>query len=182
MSPRTHRLLRPLLVACLLVACDAPPPPGDEQAKVIAPTATAPAADPPVADSPVAFDACLAACDDKKLSADDRATCRLSCNQAEAVERRAIGAAPAGDSPHKPIVDAFRACNQPCQAAVDPAARDACAARCAAEAGALPQPCQGACLTALSASDTACAAKGPDDAATCRLNSAADAHVCLGKC
>ncbi len=188
-----------LSAALLGLACDTPPPPAGGEAKAGESAAAGDAAAASVgagagaaAAKGPSYDECLAACNDPKNSPDDKATCRLNCGQSDAIDRRAVGAAPAGDPPQKPIVDAFRTCTSGCVG-------DACS-RCADETSAAEatvnalkvgksggdpaamKACAKTCLEALGTCDQGCAGKGADDAATCGLNCGGEASVCLGKC
>ena len=193
LSPSIARLAA--LAGLLLLACDSPPPSAEGaegKAGEAAADAKAAAGAIEAAVKEPGYDACLAACSDPKLSPDDKATCRLNCGQRDAIDRRAVGAAPAGEARTKGIVDAFRACVGSCvgegcqRCAAETSAAEATLSTLAAgkSAGdpAARSACAKTCLEALGSCDQGCAGAKADDAATCRLNCGSEANVCLGRC
>ncbi|MEZ4380635.1 MAG: hypothetical protein R3A79_04780 [Nannocystaceae bacterium] len=195
--------LRPLLCAGLilglgtLIACDTPPAKKDDAAaKADGKEASKDGAAEATKDEGVPFDACLASCNDPKLSADDKATCRLNCKADDAVDRRKVGAAADGSPSAKDVLKSFDGCAGKCAGDDAAACSDACVAEVSgaettvttlktkddADAGAI-KACAKGCLTAMVKCDGDCAGKGSaDDQATCHLNCQEPAAVCLEGC
>lgn len=203
MPNRLHTLLCAVLMGGLIggLGCDAPPAP-DAPPKPAEATkdGEAPAKDSTAKDEAVPYDQCLASCNESKLSADDRATCRLTCKADDAIDRRKVGAVESEVTP-KPILRELRACVGPCaeDSAADAAALASCQEACVSKVSAAPathevmtgsgakgdatalSACAKPCLSSLVTCDGACAGKA-DDSATCRLNCGEQASVCLGSC
>lgn len=199
--------LRTLLCAGLflglgtLVACDTPVKKEDPGAKADGKEAGKDGKDGAATpdakkDEGVPFDECLASCNDPKLSADDKATCRLNCKADDAVDRRKVGAADNGRPSAKDVVKTFKGCASKCTGDDAAACNDACVGEVSgadstvtslktkddADAGAI-KDCAKGCLSAMVKCDGDCAGKGSDDdQATCRLNCEEPAAVCLEAC
>jgi len=210
MSNRLHALLCAVLMGGLLgglgsFGCDAPPAPDappkpavaakDGEAKDANANANA-----KEKDKGVPYDQCLASCNEGKLSADDRATCRLNCKADDTVDRRKVGAVDSEVTP-KPVLDEFRACVGPCakDSAADAAALASCQEGCVSKVSAAPathqvmtgsgakgdatalSACAKTCLSSILTCEGGCGGN-TDDSATCRLNCSEQASVCLGSC
>ncbi|MCB9568402.1 MAG: hypothetical protein H6710_14525 [Myxococcales bacterium] len=195
-------------------ACDTPPPAagaagegkaGEVKAAEGAQPSGEGAAAGAGATQEVGYDACLAACaDDPKLSADDRATCRLNCKADDAVDRRKVGGATEDKAATKPLIKELHTCVDACAALTDEAAKAACPGECvdkqaaaestlrvlkatspAAAAGdpkALQECAKGCFSTFVSCGGECGKTAAGTDAATCELNCESQAAVCAHNC
>ena len=131
-------------------------------------------------------DACLAACDaNTELSADDRATCRLNCEQA--------GPAKAA-SPQHDAVRAYQACTDACTQGKSKTDAATCELNCASKAtaklgegednAAQQRSCATTCFEDMAACRTGCEAPGEKrtDQATCRIECENLAGRCVDSC
>jgi len=206
MPNRLHTLLCAVLMGGLIgglgpFGCDAPPAPdAPPKPAVAAKDGEAPAKDGKAKDEGVPYDQCLTSCNEGKLSADDRATCRLNCKADDAIDRRKVGAVESEVTP-KPILDEFHACVGPCakDSAADAAALASCQEACVSKVSAAPATlevmtgsgakgdatalsgCAKTCLSSVLTCEGGCG-DNTDDSATCRLNCSERASVCLGGC
>ncbi len=151
-------------------------------------------------DEGVPYDECLASCNEGKLSADDKATCRLNCKADDAIDRRKVGAVESEVTP-KPVLDELKACLRPCaeSSGADAAALASCQEACVTKVSGAPKThevmtgagakgdaaalgaCAKTCLGAVVTCEAGCSGKA-DDSATCRLNCSEQASVCLSGC
>lgn len=131
-------------------------------------------------------DACLAACDaNADLSPDDRATCRLNCEQA--------GAAPTASPKHE-TVRAYRACTDACAEGKSKTDAATCELNCASKAtaklgegednAAAQRSCATICFEDMAACRTGCESPGDKrtDQATCRIECENLAGRCVDSC